>query len=387
VHLWASGALPSASLRRRALEAALILAVLLAGLAAAWSADRVALAVKPLLLAVGWIAATALVLAAPGAWRRRSAAVAVVAPALLLAGDLLLNNGPNESTALPPSSYEVLRPDCKNETIRLLKKHVRRAVGSAWRDRVEIAGLGFEWQNAALVHGFDGTLGYNPFRLAEVAAATGAGDYIAGFDQKSFAPLLPSYASTMANLLGLRFVVTAVPIEKIDPRLKPGDLKLIARTSDAFIYENERALPRVLFVGGWQQADFEALTASGKWPHFDPTRTVLLEEAPTSDTPAEAASEAVGQPAPVSKVAILHYENTKVVVEVEAAHAGFVVLNDVWHPWWAVDVDGEDATILRANVLFRAVHVPPGRHVLTFEFSPISSAMEEISDRLTDPSG
>jgi hypothetical protein len=269
VHLWASGALPVASLRRRALEAALILAVLLAGLATAWSMDRIALAAKPLLLAAGWIAATLILLVAPAAWRKRSAGLAVTAPALLLAGDLLLNNGPNESTALPPASYEVLRPDCKNETIRFLKKHVRATVGSPWRDRVEIAGLGFEWQNVALVHGFDGTLGYNPFRLAEVADATGAGDYIAGFDQKRFAPLFPSYASTMANLLGLRFIATAVPIEKIDPRFKPGDLQLIARTGDAFIYENPRALPRVLFVGGWQQADFDALTASGEWPHFD----------------------------------------------------------------------------------------------------------------------
>ena len=75
------------------------------------------------------------------------------------------------------------------------------------------------------------------------------------------------------------------------------------------------------------------------------------------------------------------------VVAVDAAHAGFVVLNDVWHPWWTADVDGEDVPILRANVLFRAVHVPAGRHVLTFEFKPISSAMEEISERLTEPRG
>jgi hypothetical protein len=33
------------------------------------------------------------------------------------------------------------------------------------------------------------------------------------------------------------------------------------------------------------------------------------------------------------------------------------------------------------------VHVPAGRHVLTFEFKPISSAVEEIGERLTEPRG
>jgi hypothetical protein len=135
----------------------------------------------------------------------------------------------------------------------------------------------------------------------------------------------------------------------------------------------------VLFVRDWKLADFDALTGTGEWPRFDPTRTVLLEAAPD----AAIGGDATDPTARVSTVAIRRYQNTKVVVEVDAAHAGFVVLHDVWHPWWTVDVDGEDAPILRANVLFRAVHVSAGRHVLTFEFTPISSAFDEIAERLT----
>jgi hypothetical protein len=378
VHLWATATLPRASPRRRALEAGLIGAILLVALATAWSADKAAVALKPLMLAAAWIAAASLLLAAPAVWRKRSPALAVVAPALIMAGDLALNNGPNESTALPASSYEVLKPDCRNETIRFLKAHMRRAVGSEWRDRVELVGLGFEWQNAALVHGLEGTLGYNPFRLGEVAAATGAEDYIAGADQKKFSPLFPSYTSVMADLLGLRFIAIGIPIEKVDLRLRPADLTLVAQTSDAYIYENPRALPRALFVGSWQNANFDALRASGNWPQFDPTLTVLLENAPDDYAFVEATRPSTG----TSSVAITHYENTKVVLEVNAAQSGFVVLHDVWHPWWTVDVDGRDAPILRANILFRAVQVAAGHHVLTFEFKPISSALDEISDRL-----
>ena len=38
-------------------------------------------------------------------------------------------------------------------------------------------------------------------------------------------------------------------LEQIDSSLKPGDLELIARTKDAYIYENPRALPRVMLLG------------------------------------------------------------------------------------------------------------------------------------------
>ena len=110
MHLWLSSSLPFASYRKRASEAALIAAILLGALAIAWSVGRTALAVKPLMSAMGWIAACALVLATPTAWLRRSRNFAVVLPALVLASDLALNNGPNESTASPAGAYEVRSP-------------------------------------------------------------------------------------------------------------------------------------------------------------------------------------------------------------------------------------------------------------------------------------
>ena len=72
------------------------------------------------------------------------------------------------------------------------------------------------------------------------------------------------------------------------------------------------------------------------------------------------------------------------VIDVDAVQSGFVVLHDVWHPWWTVDIDGVEATILPANVLFRAVQVAAGHHTLTFEFRPISSAIADVGERLLE---
>ena len=57
------------------------------------------------------------------------------------------------------------------------------------------------------------------------------------------------------------------------------------------------------------------------------------------------------------------------------------MLNDVWHPWWTATLNGRDVPILRANVLFRAVQVPPGRHVVRFTFRPLYGAWAELTGR------
>src|SRR6266852_6286629 len=83
----------------------------------------------------------------------------------------------------------------------------------------------------------------------------------------------------MADLCGVRFIASGVPVEQIDTSLHTGDLKFVARTEDAYVYENPRALPRVMVVPDYQVADFGDLIRNG-WPEIDPRRTVLLGQPP-----------------------------------------------------------------------------------------------------------
>lgn len=59
------------------------------------------------------------------------------------------------------------------------------------------------------------------------------------------------------------------------------------------------------------------------------------------------------------------------VIEAGAGPAGgYLVMLDSFDDDWRVAVDGRPAALLRANGLFRAVHLAPGTHVVRFEFKP-----------------
>jgi len=375
VHLLMSGTAPKPRPGGLLLEGLALAVPIGVGWWLALEVGRLAVAAVPLVttLACLVLALGALFVAARLAARGASQAALIVIAATMVI-DLAVNNGPSESTALPASSYEVLRRDSRNETIALLKRETARTAGPDRRDRIELAGIDFHWPNASLVHELDNTLGYNPLRLGLYSAATGAGDHVALPDQRRFSALMPSWRSPLADMLGLRFIATGVPADEIDKSLKPGDLVPIARTKDAYVYENPRALPRLLLVAAAAQADFDAILASGRWPEgFDPRRTVLLEK-PPPPVPTG--------PAGAGSVRLLDYGTTEVRVAAEAPRGGFLVLADVWHPWWTVTVDGRPAELLRANVLFRAVRVPPGTSEVRFVFRPLAGLWHSIGAKL-----
>jgi hypothetical protein len=286
--------------------------------------------------------------------------------------DLAVSNRPNESTALPSAQFDALRADTKDETIAFLRDRLRANTEPDRRDRIELAAIDFHWPNASLVHGFDHDLGYNPIRLKLFEDATGAGDHLALPEQRVFSKLAPSYRSPLYDLMGLRYIASGVRIEQIDKNLKPDDFKLIARTKDAFIYENPRALPRVLIPTCALRADFTEMMRDGVWPEVDFRETVLLEETPICHSRSAQTAD--------PKVRIISYENTRVTIDASAPPGGgYVVLNDVWHPYWIAEVDGQEAPILRANVMFRAVVIPEGRHQVTFRFEPLRGVMKRFA--------
>jgi hypothetical protein len=370
VHRWVSGTLPPTKPWQRAREAATAVALVVLAVAIARATGKLDVAWFQIATSIAFVAAAIGTLALARQVGSRGALMSMMLLAAFMTLDLGWNNAPNESTGLKPAVYDALRPDTQNETVRLLKERI--VTGSERRDRVELIGIAYHWPNLGLAQGLEHVFGHNPLRLKWFFEATGVGDTVAGPDQRRFSPLYPSYRSAMADLLGLRFIATGVPVEQIDTSLKAGDLKFVARTADAYVYENARALPRAMVLTEWRIADFDALMTQG-WPDADPRRTVLLEKAPGLPSPIRALP-------PTAE--IVRYRNTEVLVAVDAPGGGVLVLNDVWHPWWRVRIDGAEAELLRANVLFRGVVVPRGRHVVRFTFHPFPGAWREVRAKL-----
>jgi len=117
------------------------------------------------------------------------------------------------------------------------------------------------------------------------------------------------------------------------------------------------------------QVDFAGMIASGAWPEADYRETVLLDEPPLCHTHR-------GLPPDAARARILAYANDSIDIATSAPPGGgWLVLNDVWQPWWYATVDAVETPVLRANVMFRAVAIPEGDHVVRFRFRPFHGLM------------
>jgi Bacterial membrane protein YfhO len=120
-------------------------------------------------------------------------------------------------------------------------------------------------------------------------------------------------------------------------------------------------LPRAYAVGEAREADGAAAIATLLDPRFDPAREIVL--------PGGAASPAAASPFS-GTVRIVDFKPDRVELEAETTRAGYVVLVDSYDPGWRATVDEAPAPVLRANVAFRAVGVPGGRHLIELVYRP-----------------
>ncbi len=134
------------------------------------------------------------------------------------------------------------------------------------------------------------------------------------------------------------------------------------------IFEFTGALPRATVLSRWTvETNNDKALERIVDPIFDPTREVVLSEAPTDLT---ASSES-----PRGEATITVFKPRQITVQAKAPQAGILLLNDRWHEHWHATVDGKPAPLLRANFLMRGVALPAGEHTVEFRFDPPHGAL------------
>jgi hypothetical protein len=126
------------------------------------------------------------------------------------------------------------------------------------------------------------------------------------------------------------------------------------------VYRVPDPLPRFYVVGGVRPADDADGLRTVADPRFDPTREVILPDAP----PRTQGPDFSGA------CRLQERRPDRVRLEATLNQEGHVVLLDGHDPGWRATVDGNPAPVLRANIVFRAVPVPAGKHVIELTYRP-----------------
>jgi hypothetical protein len=127
-------------------------------------------------------------------------------------------------------------------------------------------------------------------------------------------------------------------------------------------YRVPDASPRFFAVSGVRADDGADGLRTVAEPGFDPSRELILPHGPAR----------APRPEFTGACRLRDRRPDRVRLEATLSDDGYVVLLDGHDPGWRATVDGHPAPVLRANIVFRAVPVPAGRHVVEFVYRPRS---------------
>lgn len=135
----------------------------------------------------------------------------------------------------------------------------------------------------------------------------------------------------------------------------------------SYLYENLCFVPRA-YVAGTSWFSTDSLSTLGRLasPDFDAKQEVILAARPPAGWRAPSVQGTAS--AALGRIKSLEHRPNSVRLIVELSRPGYVVLLERYDPNWHATVDGHEATVVRANQLFRAVYAGPGQHEICFYY-------------------
>jgi len=130
------------------------------------------------------------------------------------------------------------------------------------------------------------------------------------------------------------------------------------------IIPNISCLPRAWVAPRWTFADEEQVTSTLANPGFDHRSSLVLLDSDRSKVPAPSADTTLRG----SAATIDEYLPGRIAITAQASAPSLLFLADTWYSAWHAYVDGKEAPVLRADLAFRAVPIPAGKHQVEFRF-------------------
>jgi hypothetical protein len=185
--------------------------------------------------------------------------------------------------------------------------------------------------------------------------------------------------NSMFDALGVRAVLSERDLASVPW------LRLLGRDLDTRVYENTRAYPRAWIVQDVhvvQDEDdaFDFLESRARRRDgafivntFDPRREAVVEH--DGDTTGETLrslqdGQTTCNAEARDRASIERYTANSVILDVDSACAGLLVLPDTYFPGWSATVNGEAQTIYATDGAFRGVTVPEGISRVEFRYQP-----------------
>jgi hypothetical protein len=326
-----------------------------------------------LAIAVGFVAVAVAVFVVPRTRRMRAMAASVLV--LATAGELAWRNAASAVNAEPIATYSAyagLYPD-EAAGLAILRSELARRKALGEHPRVELIGLNGSWQNASMVLKIEDTIGYNPLRISDYERAVGPVESAVDIGLRHFPGLFRGYTGRLASMLGLDYLVVDRPLDQLPRHYPRPKADLLFAGNRFYVYRllNQQT-PRAYLATHVKAVNSADVITDEKMPDFDLGREALIDTKDVAGISQPLLLAAASPAASAGTTSITSYEDNAVSIAVDTPAAGVVVLHDLAYPGWTVRVDGRQAPLLRANILFRGVEVPAGRHTVEFRFHPLS---------------
>lgn len=225
--------------------------------------------------------------------------------------------------------------------------------------------------NTWIPYGIQSIEGYDPLYLLSYAKFINFlnNGKVDGISTSRYAELSSNYQSPYLDSANVKYFVGLLRNqngdaggEVISGKFKETGYKIIYKGKSFVIFQNPYSLERVYFaknflLGGEQEIDNIFIESN----NFNPKQTALI----STDL---GLKKVTGK----GKASIIFYSPNKVVIKTKTNSDELLVLADQFDDGWKAKVDGNEASVARANLIFRAVKIPKGEHKIEFYYWPKS---------------